>query len=33
MGVMIDGKWHTQSLAELAKEGDFSARSRVFATG
>jgi putative glutathione S-transferase len=30
MGVMIDGKWHTQSLAELAKEGDFERKESSF---
>jgi putative glutathione S-transferase len=30
MGVMIDGKWHTQSLAELAKEGDFRRKESSF---
>jgi putative glutathione S-transferase len=30
MGVMIDGEWHTQSLAELAKEGDFKRKESSF---
>ena len=30
MGVMIDGKWHTQSLAELSKEGDFQRKESSF---
>jgi putative glutathione S-transferase len=30
MGVMIDGKWHTQPLAELTKDGDFQRKESSF---
>ena len=30
MGVMIDGKWHTQSLSELSKDGDFKRKESSF---
>lgn len=30
MGVMIDGKWHEQSLFDLAKDGDFKRKESSF---
>ena len=30
MGVMIDGKWHTQPLAELTKDGNFQRKESSF---